>query len=225
MEAIDIDSLIEKTSAARDAAWAKFGELDSNVLTHLLNPSLMGGPRWPAMRQAFRVVRRDGATLLASDGLADPFDDEAPPSRNGFGLELSAWTTDPLPEIPASWLWDIVWNMSQFAAKHGGLGELLDEMGALTTELYDVRIPAEKRDDFVNAQERVGVLLWPAAAPLPARVDGPLSPIRLVNVKLLTLKELDYVVETGPDARGVLAERFSKLADPQASSLTRASVI
>ncbi len=225
MEALDIDGLIEKTSAVRDAAWSRFGTVDPNVLTHLVNPSLMGGPRWPAMRQAFRVVRRDGATLLASDGLSDPFDDEGAPRVNGFGLELAAWTTDAIDELPASWLWDIVWNMSQFAANHGAIGELLEEMGTLTTELYDVRIPSQHRASFVNDHERVGVLLWPAAAPLPDRVDGPLSPIRLVNVKLLTLQELDYVVATGPNARAELARRFSESADPQASSLLRKSVV
>jgi len=40
------------------------------------NPALLGGPKWPALRQAFRVVRRKtGNVILASDGLSDPFDD------------------------------------------------------------------------------------------------------------------------------------------------------
>ena len=45
------------------------------MLAHLLNLTYMGGPRWPAMRQAFLVARQGGATLVASDGLSDPFDD------------------------------------------------------------------------------------------------------------------------------------------------------
>ena len=41
-----------------------------------VNPALLGGPKWPALRQAFRVVKRsNGNVIMASDGLSDPFDD------------------------------------------------------------------------------------------------------------------------------------------------------
>ena len=46
------------------------------MLSHLVSPTLSGGPKWPALRQAFRLVRRpNGNIILASDGLSDPFDD------------------------------------------------------------------------------------------------------------------------------------------------------
>ena len=217
--------MLERTARARRDAWARFGEVDPDVLTHLINPAFMGGPAWPALRQAFQVVRRGTTTLLASDGLADPFDDEQPPKHNGFELELFAFTTDPLEQVAGSWLWDVVWQMSQFAASHGGIARLLDEMGTLSTELYDVGIPDAHRATFVNEHERVGVLLAPAASPLPARIEGPLSPIRLVNVKLLTLAELDLAVTHKEQGRAELALRFSRRADAQASSLMRASVV
>ena len=68
--------------AARDACWKTVGQVDSDVLSHLINPAFMGGPRWPALRQAFAVVRRPETqtVVLASDGLSDPWDGEANPT-------------------------------------------------------------------------------------------------------------------------------------------------
>jgi hypothetical protein len=187
---------LAKTSEARAAAWRAWGTLDDDLLTHLINPALMGGPRWPALREAFRVARNAGQTLVASDGLSDPFDD-GPKDENGFGLEIYAISADPLEKIAGSWLWDAVWQMSQFAAKHGGIGPLLDELRYLSTELYDVGIPEPHTGRFVNDAGRVGVLLGLDQAPLPAHIAGPLSNIRLVSLKLLTLEELDFVAEAG----------------------------
>ncbi|MFO0636494.1 MAG: hypothetical protein U0168_27000 [Nannocystaceae bacterium] len=205
-------------------AWARWGTLDGDVLTHLLNPVFMGGPRWPALRQAYRVARRDGAVLLASDGLADPFDD-GPSDVNGCGLEFYAITGDPLERVAGSWLWDVVWQMSNFAAGHGGIRKLLDELGTLSTELYDVGIPGEHASRFVNAHGRVGVLLGVEDALVPSVVAGPLSPIRLVDIKLLTLDELELAATGGAAGRAKLAALFAAGPEATHSSLQRRSVL
>ena len=71
-----MEEILEASSQAREDCWQQIGTLEPLVLSHLVNPALMGGPRWPAMRQAFRVVRRpNGNVIIASDGLSDPFDD------------------------------------------------------------------------------------------------------------------------------------------------------
>ena len=71
-----LEELLEKSSKAREQLWEHLGSLEPLVLSHLVNPSLSGGPKWPALRQSFRLVRRDnGNVILASDGLSDPFDD------------------------------------------------------------------------------------------------------------------------------------------------------
>jgi hypothetical protein len=215
----------EATQRALEAAWSAWGTLDPLVLTHILNPSLMGGPRWPGMRQAYRVVRRGGATLLASDGLADPFDPPGPQDVNGLGLEVYAVTSDPLDAIPGSWLWGVVWNTAQLAASHGGLAALLDELGVITTELYDVAIPEEHRARFVNAEGRVGVLLGLEDASITARVAGPRSSIRLVNATLLTRDELAHVLDRGDAGRQELAQRLRSQGAPLISALGRASVV
>jgi hypothetical protein len=218
------DQLTKLTSEARDAAWSAWGTVDDDVLTHLINPMFMGGPAWPNTRQAFRVVRRPDELMIASDGLADPFDDPSA-GRNGLEHEFYAVTSDPIDEIPGSWLWDLVWQMSQFAASHGGIASLLDEMGLISTELYDVRIPEQHKASFVNAEERVGILLGLVDSVPPAAISGPLSRIRLVNVKLLTLPELAYAVEHDEEGRQELARRFAAQGRVLASSLTRPSVV
>jgi hypothetical protein len=220
---VDVDALIAQTSAAREAAWAAWGTVEPDVITHVINPAFMGGPRWPALRQAYRVARAGNETLIASDGLSDPFEDG---SRNGYGLEIFAVTDEPLERAAPSWLFDAVWQMSQFCAQHGGVADLIDELKLITTELYDVKIPGEHAPRFVNDEGRVAVLLgMQPAGRLPFRIDGPLSPIRLVNLKVLTLPELAFVLQGGDGARAELARRFESQGSPLRSSLTRDSVV
>jgi hypothetical protein len=215
------------THDALATVWSQWGRLDDDVLTHLINPAFMGGPRWPGLRQAYRVARRDaGEVLLASDGLSDPFDaDAGPQDVNGCGLELFATTSDPIDQLPGSWLWDIVWQMSNFAAKHGGIRDLLDEMGTLSTELYDVKIPEPHAASFVNASGRVGVMLGLPDPQIPASVAGPLSSIRLVDIKLLTRSELELAADQGDAGRARLEALFAAQGGTTHSSLHRPSVV
>ena len=76
------EGLCGASCAARAACWNTVGQVDSDVLAHLINPAFMGGPRWPALRQAFCVVRRPETqtVVLASDGLSDPWDGEPTPA-------------------------------------------------------------------------------------------------------------------------------------------------
>jgi len=220
----DTDRLLSESFEARAQAWQRWGALDSEVLAHLINPSFMGGPRWPALRQSFRVARRSDAVLVASDGLSDPFDDgEGPEDVNGLGLECFAVSDGPLEAVPGSWLFDVVWQMSQFAASRGDIGGLLADLGLMTTELYDVAIPDPHRARFVNPEGRVGVILGLTEEPLPAAVDGPLSRIQLISGKLLTVDEVGFAVDAGADGRRELARRFPRPV--LASSLTRRSVV
>ena len=46
----------QETYDARDAAWAKCGEVDPYVLAPLINPAFQGGPVWPNLRQAYKTV-------------------------------------------------------------------------------------------------------------------------------------------------------------------------
>jgi hypothetical protein len=215
------ESLVELTAAARLAAWSSWGRVDADVIAHLLNPAFMGGPAWPNLREAFVTARQDLELLIASDGLSDPFPNPEAGDGNGYGLEVFAVTVDPVAEPARSWLFDIVWQTSQNAAADGGLAGLLDQLGLVSIELYDVAIPPSHAERFVSVDGRVGALLGLAGPPPPARIDGPLSPIRLVNAKLLTLAELDFVVREGEAGRAELAARFTAQGLPLVSSLDR----
>ena len=76
-------ALCQASHNARQACWSQVGTVDSDVLSHIINPAFMGGPRWPALRQAFAVIRRPDTqtVVLASDGLSDPFDGTEPELR------------------------------------------------------------------------------------------------------------------------------------------------
>jgi hypothetical protein len=219
----DAEELLTASFDRRSEAWASWGTLDPDVLAHLINPTFMGGPRWPGLRQSFRVARRPDALLVASDGLSDPFDeDEGPSGVNGLGLECYGISSESVEVPQNSWLFDMVWQVSQFVAQHGEIGPLLEELGLLTTEAHGVGIPDEARPRFVGSEGRVGVLLGLVEEPLPATLQGPLSPIRLVSVKLLTQAELDFAIEGDGEGRQELARRFGHSA---ASSLSRRCVV
>lgn len=71
-----LEDLLDKSCKTRQQCWESLGSLEPLVLSHLINPALSGSPKWPALRQAFRVIKRpNGNTMLVSDGLSDPFDD------------------------------------------------------------------------------------------------------------------------------------------------------
>ena len=71
-----LDELLEKSAKAREDLWESLGALEPSLLSQLQSSALMGAPKWPAVRQAFRLVKRqNGNVLIASDGLSDPFDD------------------------------------------------------------------------------------------------------------------------------------------------------
>ena len=72
-----VDELLEQSSAARERVWRSLGSLEPFALGQSPgSSSLMAGPKWPAVRQSFRVVHRpNGNVMIVSDGLSDPFDD------------------------------------------------------------------------------------------------------------------------------------------------------
>src|SRR3954465_8802204 len=110
---------LRKTYEARELYTRQLGAADPDFLAPMLNPSLMGGPMWPDLRQAWRVVRNGGNTIILSDGLSDPFSDEADPNV-GFGIEVLGESSDSMSDqLQASWLMDLVYQISQQCAASG----------------------------------------------------------------------------------------------------------
>lgn len=214
------DELLQQISAARDAAYGTLGRLEEDVLTFLLNPAFTGGPRWPALRQAWRVIHRPGGTLLASDGLSDPFDDQEEPSR-GFGIECLLETDEPVPSVSASWPFQALVEVCQTAAGHGSLRELLADMKLLSVELSGEGMPAS----LVTADGCVGVLLGMASSTLPSLLQTPVGDVQLVTVKALLAEELEYVRKHGAKGRTELARRFVDSGQEHLSRAHRPPVI
>lgn len=66
-----VDELVEQSAAARERVWRSLGSLEPFALGQSPgSSSLMAGPKWPAVRQNFRVIHRpSGNVMIVSDGL------------------------------------------------------------------------------------------------------------------------------------------------------------
>lgn len=139
------DDRLQQHYDARDRHVRKLGTPDPDPRT-LLNPGLTGGPWWPGLRESWRRVRRGPCTLVVSDGLSDPYDDDDTPNV-GLGVEVLVATPDPVPDpVQASWLFTLAYDISQQAADSGAFRELRDELGLFSMELYADEASRSGRD-------------------------------------------------------------------------------
>ncbi|MGK5030070.1 hypothetical protein [Janthinobacterium sp. MDT1-19] len=193
--------MLATACAARDAFYATLGAMDADVLAPLLNPAFMGGPRWPSLRQAWRVIRRPGSIVIASDGLSDPFeDDDDVFVPRGHLLEVCIEA--PLAvfagqEVAQSWLFDLVYQVSQNVADHGSIDLLVQRHGSVSMALDVQDAPKGLEDD----NEQVGVLLARGAATLPPTFDTPYGAVMLLTVTVLQPAELAYISEAEDKAQ------------------------
>ncbi|SEP48679.1 hypothetical protein [Niastella yeongjuensis] len=215
----------DKSCELRDSHWKSIGEVDPYVVSHIINPALMGGPMWPAMRQAFMTIHAPERTILASDGLSDPYDDletnTANAAYNGFGLEVYVATEKLTVPVNTTWQFQLVYQAAQVMADQGNVISLLNDLTYITTEFYDVDVPAE----FKNAEGRVGAFIGLPDPIIPGEVQLSLEPVKMVNIKLLTLPELEYVINNGEEGRAKLAGLFIAQGNTTWSTLQRSSVV
>jgi hypothetical protein len=215
----------EQSCELRDNFWKSKGELDPDVIAHMINPAFMGGPAWPSLRQAFITLRRPEATILASDGLSDPYDDmdenDANAEYNGFGLEVYVESAPIEGPVQHTWQFNLVWQAAQLMAQQGSVISLLEEMTYITTEFYDVDVPAHFKTD----NGTVGAILGLPNTTFEDSVQLSLEKVRMVNVKLLTLDELNYVIANGAQGRMELAEKLIAQGNATLSSIGRPSVV
>jgi hypothetical protein len=195
------DDLFNATVSVRNNFWKTIGKIDPDVLTHLINPAFRGGPRWPALRQAFVKIETPNSIILASDGLSDPFDDVEEPNQ-GFSLECYLESDDPalrknIAELDQTWQFQLLYEVAQNFAHHGGVKELLERHGVLSMEFSYLDVP----EPFSNEEGRVGVLLGLESEQIPTSIIGPASDIRLVSIKILTSQELQYILQNGAAVR------------------------
>lgn len=226
--------LFRGKAARRDAArtatherlgrfWAAIGDVEPDVVSHLINPAFMGGPRWPGLRQAYRVIRRNGSTIIATDGLADPFD-ELEADGNGFGMELFLETADLPPalrgapgdmgRIAETWAMALLVHLARQVAQAGGVTDKLDRMGVLSSESGGVSnspaLSGQVPSRFITEDDSVGVLIGRPQPDFPDRIDDmPLSPVRITPIVLLTADELEAVRSGGAAKRTEIADKLA----------------
>jgi len=193
--------MLAMACAARDAFYATLGEVDADVLAPLVNPAFMGGPRWPSLRQAWRVIRRADSILIASDGLSDPFeDDDDVFVPRGHLLEvcieapLSAFDGGA---VQASWLFDVIYQVSQNVADHGSIDLLVQRHGSVSMALEVQDAPKGLEDE--NAQ--VGVLLAQGTATIPPSLATPYGAVMLLTATVLQPAEMAHIGEAADKAQ------------------------
>ena len=218
-----INAQIEAACDQRLKFYESLGRVEPLVLSYLVNPALMGGPRWPAMRQGFLVIQRPNSTLFASHGLSDPFDDGS--GECGFGVEMIAEVDEQVPFDQASSHWGF-WLMNKSAqlaasTQPGQLAGLLEELGTISTELEGFTVPPA----WLSPQKRAGVIFGVPAPDIPKTFKLPLGAVRLVTVKLLATSELALVLREGEKARAKLNDAFVANKSAHISSLKRKPVV
>jgi hypothetical protein len=237
-----LDDSLEQSIATREQLWRSLGSLEPFSLSQDTVGSIQSGPRWPSEKHNFRVIHRtNGNVMIVSDGLSDPFDDvqNAQNNVNGFGLEFYVETPEEelgstLTDIRRSWQFQLLYTVAQLAAGHGGIRSIIEDMGLLSTEAEGVAeafTSPETRDTHVNQAGRVGALLGltdqraSAGDRVPDYINGmPLTMVRLVNIKLISLAELRLITERGAEGRKKLSELF--IGDARlVSSLRRPSAL
>jgi len=218
------EAAFRQSCARRDTYWATVGTMEKDVLAHAISPSLRGAPAWPTRRQAYRVIRRPGTILIATDGMSDPFD---PPvaEGNGFGMELFIETADIAPEhagtlgdiaaLWQSWALELLSTAAESVAEEGGILSRLERHRVLSMEFPGVSesdsIGPQLPERFVTADDCVGILLGVPVAGFPTRIDDmPLSPLSIVPVTLITADELEALRQGGGPARLALVERLAR---------------
>jgi hypothetical protein len=211
----------------RGEFWNKIGKVHKDVMAHFINPAFMAGAMWPSVRQAFLKIDTPSGTIIASDGLSDPYTDfdenPANQSYNGVGCEFYLECDEVLAfeALSTSWQFRTLYQAAQQAADNPNIASVIDEYTYLSTELYNTDAP----DEFVNKDGRVGALLALPSPTVPSSVELSLEKVKMVNVKLLTLAELDYIVKNGEKGRMEIAELLLKQDKPGKSFISRSSVV
>jgi Suppressor of fused protein (SUFU) len=188
----------------------------------------MGGPKWPSMRQSYVIVNSKEGTIIASDGLSDPYDDFDTNSENqpynGIGCEFYIECDQEIEnfeDIKNSWQFSLVYQAAQLGAGNPNISSMIEEYGYISTELYDCTVPKE----FINEDERCGVLLGLSSTLVLSQTQLSIEKIKLLNVKLLTIKELEYINENGVEGRNQFAKLILNQPKSSKSFLNRESVV
>lgn len=219
---------VEAAAEARRAMWSAVGEVDDYVVSHLVNPAFMGGPRWPALRQAFlKVTLPGGLAIIASDGLSDPWDDE---TESNVGLGVEVYWIAPLADVAVAdlarhWQFSALYQLAQNIVFHGSPVSALGTYGAISMTISPTE--AAPDDWYASPQDiEMGSVFGMTLAGVPREVQLPGGPVRLAGAAPLRPDELDAVL--GPDGQELrrrIAAALEAMPLAQLASPSRPSVL
>jgi len=212
--------MIDDDHNAREKVLKTLGDLDQDSMLPVMNPHFMGGPRWPSMRQSWRIIRKPNSTIVISDGLSDPFEEENIPL--GFKVEVCAEAPEKWDDIRDSWLFDLVYQTSQLVAYFGNVYEMLEgRYITLSTVVSVCGIP----ENWENENGKVGILLGFPTNNIPSHMELKDGKIRIRTIKLLHPKELAFI-ETDKENMEKQRNHLVKLFNGNhLSNINRESVI
>ncbi len=181
-----------------------------NWPTHLLKH--YGTMTSGSFNSSLRII-----TVIPSDGLADPFSDDAEPNA-GFELEALVETGDAIPDpLYESRLFALAYGVSQQCADDGGVREPIDRLGLLSLELP----LGDYLQPVATAIGTAGVLLGILPPDFATEFTVPGGNVRVVTAQLPWSSELDFAALGGKAGREELARRFVADGSYHRSSLNR----
>ena len=219
------DPRIADGHAVLQRFWSGIGQPDPALLTTGTAPELSGPLSWPGLREAYRVVRREGGLILATDGLSDPFVGKNIEDESGFGVELFLdlpGAQDMSREnIRASWAFELLTITARNVAGFGGIVDRLDRQGTAPMAMALERNPGEGWSD---AAGYVGILIGLPARGIARTLPLPFGAVRIVPVTLLRADEAG-IAARGEHQRRDIAAALIAAGHGHRSDLTRPSVL
>ncbi len=221
----DYQQSLKNAQAARLSYYQSLGTDVFEPRSPLETPIISNSPPWPA-QQAWRKIQNATNTILVTDGLSNPFPKRS--FNNGFDIEILVETTDPILEnYESTWLFHVLFQVSQNAAYHAGFRKLIDQHQIGMLEIASI----PELQPFQNETGNIGIFLGlhtglkhDTVEYVSAHNDQTTNAL-IVSAKLLTLPEFNYARHNEAIGYQLLRERFLSQNSNHISSLKRESVI
>lgn len=216
------DGALTESIRARWSYWNEFGDLAPNLIAPQVNPIYKNVPAWPSDRLAFLTIERESSTVMATDGLSDPFDDRNEGTQ-GFGVEFFIDITErPMSEYSRNIAVETLMTIAYNTVARGGVEDLLDEFGLISMEIPESDLPAT----HLTSDGSAGILLGGPKADFDTLyIDGPMGQIELVSLTLLTGRETDLIRKRGANARADIAQNLLESGIGHRTIIGRPSII
>lgn len=216
------DGALTESIRARWTFWKEQGDLAPDLISPQVNPIYKNVPAWPSDRLAFLTLERPESTVLATDGLSDPFDD-LNKGNQGFGVEYFIDIAErPLSDSSRNIAVEILMTVAYNTVARGGVEDLLDDFGLVSLEIPESDLPGTHLTSDGNACVLMG---GPKADFETLYVDGPMGNIELISLTLLTGRETEFIRQKGANARADIAQSLLEAGIGHKTVIGRPSII